>query len=109
MLIKKGWISINRQVEGKLSLMVDEDVCIEITNPHNVEWVGRGALKLQKFIEEFAFDFTDKLVLDVGAFTGGFTQCALHNGAKFVWTIDLGTNQLHSSLVNHPIFRLYRC
>lgn len=37
MLIKKGWISINRQVEGKLSLMVDEDVCIEITNPHNVE------------------------------------------------------------------------
>ena len=57
-------------------------------------FVSRGGLKLLRAIEEFNFDVKDKVMLDIGSSTGGFTDCALQNGAKFVYALDVGTNQL---------------
>lgn len=63
-------------------------------------YVSRGGLKLEKAINYFNIDFKDKIVLDIGASTGGFTDCALQNGAKFVYAVDVGTNQLDWKLRN---------
>lgn len=57
-------------------------------------YVSRGGFKLEKAIEVFNLDFTDKIVLDIGSSTGGFTDVALLNGAKKVYALDVGTNQL---------------
>lgn len=59
-----------------------------------IPYVSRGGLKLEKAIEEFDFDLNDKIVLDIGSSTGGFTDCALQNGAKLVYAVDVGYNQL---------------
>ena len=66
----------------------------------DIPYVSRGGLKLEKAIKIFNLDFKDKIVLDIGASTGGFTDCSLQNGAKFVYAIDVGTNQLDWKLRN---------
>ena len=57
-------------------------------------YVSRGGLKLEKAINELGFSVKDKVMIDIGSSTGGFTDCALQNGAKFVYALDVGTNQL---------------
>jgi len=57
-------------------------------------YVGRGGLKLEKALKVFPFTVADKIMLDIGASTGGFTDCALQNGAKLVYALDVGYNQL---------------
>ena len=66
----------------------------------DIPYVSRGGLKLEKAINVFDLDFKDKIVLDIGASTGGFTDCSLQNGAKFVYAVDVGTNQLDWKLRN---------
>ena len=66
----------------------------------DIPYVSRGGLKLEKAIKVFDLDFKDKIVLDIGASTGGFTDCSLQNGAKFVYAVDVGTNQLDWKLRN---------
>ncbi len=66
----------------------------------DIPYVSRGGLKLEKAIKVFNLDFKDKIVLDIGASTGGFTDCSLQNGAKFVYAVDVGTNQLDWKLRN---------
>ena len=66
----------------------------------DIPYVSRGGLKLEKAIKVFDLDFKNKIVLDIGASTGGFTDCSLQNGAKFVYAIDVGTNQLDWKLRN---------
>lgn len=68
--------------------------------PH--PYVGRGGLKMEKAIKTFDIDMTGKVMMDIGASTGGFTDCALKNGAAYVFAIDVGYNQLDWSLRNHP-------
>ncbi|PID67126.1 MAG: TlyA family rRNA (cytidine-2'-O)-methyltransferase [Fusobacteriales bacterium] len=81
-LLKAGeMISLNKVKEVKIK-------------SKGIPYVSRGGLKLEKAIKEFDIDFKDKIVLDIGASTGGFTDCALQNGAKFVYAVDVGTNQL---------------
>ncbi|MFC0188326.1 TlyA family RNA methyltransferase [Fictibacillus aquaticus] len=63
-------------------------------------YVGRGGLKLEKALKVFSLDVTGKIVLDIGASTGGFTDCALQNGAKYVYALDVGYNQLAWKLRN---------
>ncbi|MFD3447798.1 TlyA family RNA methyltransferase [Microbacteriaceae bacterium 4G12] len=57
-------------------------------------YVSRGGYKLEKALQEFHIDLQDKIVLDIGASTGGFTDCALQNGAKMSYALDVGYNQL---------------
>lgn len=57
-------------------------------------YVSRGGFKLEKAIKLFSFSVENKVMLDIGASTGGFTDCALQNGAKYVYALDVGTNQL---------------
>lgn len=65
------------------------------------KYVSRGGLKLEKAIEHFNLSLKDKIVLDIGSSTGGFTDVALKNGAKLVYALDVGTNQLAWELRNH--------
>ncbi|GAA0351049.1 TlyA family RNA methyltransferase [Bacillus horti] len=66
-----------------------------------LKYVSRGGLKLEKAIESFDLDLKDKTVIDIGASTGGFTDCALQNGAKLVYALDVGYNQLDWKLRSH--------
>jgi 23S rRNA (cytidine1920-2'-O)/16S rRNA (cytidine1409-2'-O)-methyltransferase len=63
-------------------------------------YVSRGGLKLEKALREFSVSAEGKVVLDIGASTGGFTDCALQHGARFVYAVDVGYNQLDWSLRN---------
>jgi hemolysin TlyA family protein len=80
---------------------VDETIEIEIKGK-KIPFVSRGGLKLAKAIEEFNINVKDRIVLDIGSSTGGFTDCCLQNGAKFVYALDVGTNQLVWKLRSHP-------
>lgn len=99
--INQKTIAIHGQIVDKPSKLVDENTEITVIDIFN-KYVSRGGLKLEKAIEIFGIDFKGKTVLDIGASTGGFTDCALQHGAKFVTSIDVGTQQLHPSLQNHP-------
>lgn len=61
---------------------------------HVMPYVSRGGYKLEKALKEFELDLQDKIILDIGASTGGFTDCALQNGAKLSYALDVGYNQL---------------
>jgi len=63
-------------------------------------YVGRGGLKLEKALKWFQIDMNERVMLDIGSSTGGFTDCALQNGASYVYAIDVGYNQLDWSLRN---------
>ena len=71
----------------------DKELNIRVKGKES-KYVSRGGLKLEKAINIFNLDFKDKIVLDIGASTGGFTDCSLLNGASHVYAIDVGTNQL---------------
>lgn len=70
----------------------------EFTVPDDNRFVSRGAHKILTAIEEFGIDFTDKIALDAGASTGGFTDCMLQHGATRVYAVDVGYGQLHEKL-----------
>jgi 23S rRNA (cytidine1920-2'-O)/16S rRNA (cytidine1409-2'-O)-methyltransferase len=92
-LIKSGKVKVNG-IECKVPahLIVESDT-IELTEP-DMKWVGRGAFKLIAAIENWNPLIKDKICLDVGASTGGFTQVLLENGAKKVFAVDTGVNQM---------------
>lgn len=97
--IRSGKVLINSEAVIVPSIKVKEDSNVIIKELK--EWVSRGAYKLLKAIEVFNLDFKDKIVLDIGSSTGGFTQVSLKNGAKKVYSVDVGTNQLDFSLRSH--------
>lgn len=80
-------------------IKLDKDPDIRIKG-EVMKYVSRGGMKLEKAIEVFSMDFNKKVILDVGASTGGFTDCSLQNGAEFVYAVDVGTNQLDWKLRN---------
>ncbi|MEG1556515.1 MAG: TlyA family RNA methyltransferase [Bacteroidales bacterium] len=94
-------VKVNGMIVDKPSKDIDETATIDLIDVFN-KYVSRGGLKLEKAILDFHLDFTDKMVLDVGASTGGFSDCALKHGAQLVVAVDVGTNQLHPSLRQHP-------
>lgn len=95
-LIKNGDVLVCDKVVTKSAFDVNENDKIEILNTDN--YVSRGAYKLLGAISEFKLDFLNKIVLDVGSSTGGFTQVSLKNGAKKVYAVDVGRGELHKSL-----------
>ncbi|MGX7111838.1 TlyA family RNA methyltransferase [Gemella cuniculi] len=78
---------------------VDKTATLRIKGKQ-MPYVSRGGLKLEKAITELGFNVKGKVMLDIGSSTGGFTDCALQNGAKFVYALDVGTNQLVWKLRN---------
>ena len=97
--IEANNVSINGNIANKSSLEVNDSDIIEIIGESN-PYVSRGGLKLEAAIKEFYLDFNNKVIVDIGASTGGFTDCALKHGAKKVYAIDVGTNQLASELLD---------
>lgn len=99
--ILSGIISVNNKICTKPGTKVDEFCKVEIMG-QVLKYVSRAGLKLEKAINFWNLDFENKIVLDVGASTGGFTDCALQFGAKKVFSVDVGTNQLHEKLKLNP-------
>ncbi len=97
----ESWIKLGKvKVDGKLAtkpgLFVRSDTTIELASEER--YVSRAGLKLSSVAKVLDLDFQDKIVLDVGSSTGGFTDYALQHGAKKVYAVDVGTDQLHPSL-----------
>jgi len=92
-LIMAGLVKVNQEIVDKPGTKVAVDANIEVKGQLH-PFVSRGGLKLVKAIETFKLDLLDKVVLDIGASTGGFTDCALQYGAKEVYAIDVGYGQL---------------
>ena len=99
-LIMEGMVSVNGFVCTKSGTPVDPNSVITIKelNPY----VSRGGLKLKGALADFNLDVKSKRIIDIGASTGGFTDCLLKEGADFVYCIDVGYGQLHYSLRNNP-------
>lgn len=91
--IMAGLVLVNDQRIDKAGTKVDKDSRLRIKgNP--LPYVSRGGLKLAHAFEAFPIDFQDKVVIDIGASTGGFVDCALQHGAKRVYAVDVGYGQL---------------
>jgi 23S rRNA (cytidine1920-2'-O)/16S rRNA (cytidine1409-2'-O)-methyltransferase len=92
-LIMAGKVYVNGQKALKAGTTVNDEDSIEIKGD-KLPFVSRGGLKLDKAIKSFNIDLKDKVCMDVGASTGGFTDCMLQNGAKKVYSVDVGYGQL---------------
>lgn len=102
-LIEDGKVSIDGHTVQKASQQIcDGEHSVEILQSDEVRFVGRGGLKLEAALDAFGIDVQDKIALDIGASTGGFTDCLLQRGAKKVYAIDAGVGQLAKSLLENP-------
>ncbi|MCR4430709.1 MAG: TlyA family RNA methyltransferase [Tepidanaerobacteraceae bacterium] len=99
--IMSGKIYINGRMIDKPGTMVSMDVDIEVKGKA-MPFVSRGGLKLEKALSVFDVKPKDKVIIDAGASTGGFTDCLLKNGAKRVFAVDVGYGQLDYRLRNDP-------
>ena len=92
-LIMAGIVYVNNQKSDKAGNTVKPDDVIEVRG-ETLKYVSRGGLKLEKAVKVFDFTLDNKICADIGASTGGFTDCMLQNGAKKVYAIDVGYGQL---------------
>ncbi len=92
-IIMSGNVFVDGQREDKAGAAFPEEVQIEIKGSP-LKYVSRGGLKLDKALECFGIRLQDKICMDIGSSTGGFTDCMLQNGAVLVYAVDVGTNQL---------------
>lgn len=99
-LIEAGLVSVNGKTAVKSSLNVDENdvVCVA----KNDEYVGRGGKKLEKALKEFIIDVSGAVCADIGASTGGFCDCLLRGGAKRIYAVDIGRDQLDPIIAGNP-------
>lgn len=96
--IKNSNVLVNNNICLKPSFEVGESDEIKIVGDV-LEFVSRGGLKLEAAINNFKLDFKDKIIVDIGSSTGGFTDCSLKYGAKLVYAIDVGKSQLDPKLL----------
>jgi 23S rRNA (cytidine1920-2'-O)/16S rRNA (cytidine1409-2'-O)-methyltransferase len=99
-LIMAGKVVVNGKADIKPGNMVDEGAVVTIAEPP--PFVGRGGLKLDHALEQLRLDVSGMVVADIGASTGGFTDCLLKRGASRVYAIDVGYGQLDYSLRQDP-------
>lgn len=99
-LILAGQVRCPLRPGAKAGTVLPADVPIECDGVE--KYVSRGGLKLEGALRKFSISVDDKVCLDVGASTGGFTDCLLQNGAKRVYTFDVGQNQLHWKIRSDP-------
>ena len=96
-LIMAGVVFVNQQKVDKAGEMIKEDAVVEVRG-HDIGYVSRGGLKLEKAMKCFPLTPEGKVCMDIGASTGGFTDCMLQNGAVKVYAVDVGYGQLAWSL-----------
>ncbi|MCO5259653.1 MAG: TlyA family RNA methyltransferase [Crocinitomicaceae bacterium] len=96
-IIRKYGVKVDGKLITKTGKKVPTDATIELLS-EEIPWVSRGALKLVEAVEKWTFPIVDKTFMDIGASTGGFTEVLLKNGAKKVFCVDVGKDQLHASL-----------
>ena len=106
-LIRGGYVTVNGKKASKTGLFVSEKDDIKITENDVLKYVSRGGLKLEKAINEFGLDLSGLSVLDIGSSTGGFTDCALKQGAKRVVAVDVGTDIMDAELRKDPRVELH--
>jgi 23S rRNA (cytidine1920-2'-O)/16S rRNA (cytidine1409-2'-O)-methyltransferase len=97
-LIEDGKVLLNGKPVLKPSAVVSDEDELTLERSDVLKYVGRGGLKLEGALKSFGIDPTDFVCLDIGASTGGFTDCLLQNGARLVYALDVGTSQLAESL-----------
>lgn len=111
-LVKRGIFETRNKAQNEIKnkIVYCNNVCItkpafDVTDTDIIEikgeklkYVSRGGLKLEKAIKEFNIDLKDKTLIDIGSSTGGFSDCALQNGIKKVYAIDVGTDQFDKTL-----------
>ena len=100
-MIMSGVVFVNEQKVDKAGEMIKEDAKVEVRG-HDIGYVSRGGLKLEKAMQCFPLTPKGKVCMDIGASTGGFTDCMLQNGAVKVYAVDVGTNQLDWKLRSDP-------
>jgi len=94
--IKMGKVTVDGRAANKPGIFVRSDSVIDLKTDE--QYVSRAGLKLASVAKVLKLEFADKIVLDVGSSTGGFTDYALQHGAKKIYAVDVGTEQLHPSL-----------
>jgi 23S rRNA (cytidine1920-2'-O)/16S rRNA (cytidine1409-2'-O)-methyltransferase len=104
-LIRLGEVNVEGKVVSKAGYFVREDSEIKINTEER--YVSRAGLKLKSVAEQLNIDFKDKIVLDVGSSTGGFTDFALQNGATKVYAVELGTDQMDKKLQQNTKIELH--
>ncbi|MCA1022978.1 TlyA family RNA methyltransferase [Halobacillus litoralis] len=115
LLVEKGYIETREKAKrtimaglvfheqvrlDKPGLKVEEDLELTVKG-RPIPYVSRGGLKLEKALKHFDLSVQDKVMIDIGSSTGGFTDCALQNGARLSYAVDVGYNQLDWRLRNH--------
>ena len=100
-LIMAGSVYVNGQKEDKAGDLFDETAAVTVQG-RKLPYVSRGGLKLEKALQVFPIDLSGCVAVDIGASTGGFTDCMLQNGAVKVYAIDVGYGQLAYQLRNDP-------
>ena len=98
--IMSGIVYVNGQKEDKAGDLFDEETSQIEVRGDTLKYVSRGGLKLEKAVDVFGIDLSENICLDIGASTGGFTDVMLQNGAKKVYSVDVGHGQLAWSLRN---------
>jgi 23S rRNA (cytidine1920-2'-O)/16S rRNA (cytidine1409-2'-O)-methyltransferase len=103
--VRLGKVFVNGQAQTKPGFFVPERAKLELKAEE--QYVSRAALKLASVAKALKLNFKDKVMLDVGSSTGGFTDYALQHGARRVIAVDVGTDQLHPSLRTNPQIELH--
>ena len=120
-LVKRGIFETRNKAQNEIKnkIVYCNNVCItkpafDVTDTDIIEikgeklkYVSRGGLKLEKAIKEFNIDLKNKILIDIGSSTGGFSDCALQNGIKKVYAIDVGTDQFDKTLRLNNKINLY--
>jgi 23S rRNA (cytidine1920-2'-O)/16S rRNA (cytidine1409-2'-O)-methyltransferase len=100
-LIMEGKVIVDGLVVSKAGSLINDNSDIKLKKS-DVPYVGRGGLKLESALKFFKIDLSNKIVMDIGCSTGGFTDCALRNHARKVYAVDVGYGQFDWSLRNDP-------
>ena len=101
-LVMAGEVYVKGKKQLKAGASVEEDDTLEVRSKNTLRYVSRGGLKLEKAMSLWPIVLEGMVCADIGASTGGFTDCMLQNGAKLVYAVDVGYNQLDWRLRTHP-------
>lgn len=104
--IINGYVSCNGKTIKKPNFSIDDTIQIEVDNTSK-KYVSRGGFKLEKAIDYFSISLTNKIMIDIGSSTGGFSDCALQHNIKKIYAVDVGTNQFDFTLKNNNKVSLF--